>query len=389
MWIHKSKNPINKLDEDTNFYWGHYITMDKKGKWNIPDKIKLNYRWRASSYNCFIIDDNKNIKNIINKNSKNLLSGNKLLFDKHVKYPRFLIKQSNLKFCKDINNADFFIVPDNFENFFASDYEIFFNAKVKGSNQSDLFEIQEFTFKNLTGKNIKDFTENDIKKFIEVLDPNLEDVYVIYIGKIIASENETFLSIINDELNISIITETQLDKFVNSYLPILNENDVKNIIDMLSSDDQNIVGLGIKVLSGYNVNATPYTIFTILVYTISHQWYFNKEINNRSFNRIINALNLESLIYDAKFGRRHTFFDQINFVIKEYKLSDYDKNLRSIIWFPYIQDSINNCNKIKLDKFSKEEKYNLQKIIYVTNLIKDNKDKYIEEVFIHLFINKL
>lgn len=358
MWIHKSKNPINKLDEDINFYWGHYIMMDKKGKWNIPDKIKLNYRWRASSYNCFIIDDNKNIKNIINKNSKNLLSGNKLLFDKHVKYPRFLIKQSNLKFCKDINNADFFIVPDNFENFFASDYEIFFNAKVKGSNQSDLFEIQEFTFKNLTGKNIKDFTENDIKKFIEVLDPNLEDVYVIYIGKIIASENETFLSIINDELNISIITETQLDKFVNSYLPILNENDVKNIIDMLSSDDQNIVGLGIKVLSGYNVNATPYTIFTILVYTISHQWYFNKEINNRSFNRIINALNLESLIYDAKFGRRHTFFDQINFVIKEYKLSDYDKNLRSIIWFPYIQDSINNEIKY-ISEMYEIQKFNL------------------------------
>lgn len=65
------------------------------------------------------------------------------------------------------------------------------------------------------------------------------------------------------------------------------------------------------------------------------------------------------------------------------------KNITLIEACDIIQDSINNCNKIKLDKFSKEEKYNLQKIIYVTNLIKDNKDKYIEEVFIHLFINKL
>lgn len=117
-------------------------------------------------------------------------------------------------------------------------------------------------------------------------------------------------------------------------------------------------------------------------------------------NKTLRGINLIRISRKTRHYIVNSFKD---FLIDSNKFNNYDiminllklntqlskKNITIIKACDIIQDFINKCNKVKLDKFSKEEKYNLQKIIYVTNLIKDNKDKYIEDIFINLFINKL
>lgn len=60
------------------------------------------------------------------------------------------------------------------------------------------------------------------------------------------------------------ITDEDLDSAINGTFDKLDAETVSSICDMLDSPDKVTKGVGLKILTGYNVQATPLTIRTML-----------------------------------------------------------------------------------------------------------------------------
>lgn len=61
-----------------------------------------------------------------------------------------------------------------------------------------------------------------------------------------------------------IITDKDLDAAINGNFDKLDKDTVSSICDMLDSPDKVTKGVGLKVLTGYNVQATPLTVRTMI-----------------------------------------------------------------------------------------------------------------------------
>ena len=61
-----------------------------------------------------------------------------------------------------------------------------------------------------------------------------------------------------------IVTDEDLDTVINGTFDKLDKDSVASICDMLDSPDKVTRGLGLKILTGYNIQATPLTVRTML-----------------------------------------------------------------------------------------------------------------------------
>lgn len=67
-----------------------------------------------------------------------------------------------------------------------------------------------------------------------------------------------------DNTYSNIVTDDVLDNTINKNFESITEDDLTAIEDMLDSDDKGTVAIGLKMLSGYNINEVPLTINLIL-----------------------------------------------------------------------------------------------------------------------------
>lgn len=117
----------------------------------------------------------------------------------------------------------------------------------------------------------------------------------------------------------NLITDEEVDKAINQGFDLITEDDISSICDMLDSPDTSTQGLGLKMLSGYNVQATPLTIRTML--GIRPHLARLSEWKSVGVQQVVNSINLTS------FG---SFPSNIYGLLKPSKLgeyTDYDKNL--------------------------------------------------------------
>ncbi len=67
-----------------------------------------------------------------------------------------------------------------------------------------------------------------------------------------------------DNTYSNIVTDDVLDNAINKNFESITEDDLTAIEDMLDSDDKGTVAIGLKMLSGYNINEIHLTINLIL-----------------------------------------------------------------------------------------------------------------------------
>ncbi|MBO7693462.1 MAG: hypothetical protein J6T10_12600 [Methanobrevibacter sp.] len=71
------------------------------------------------------------------------------------------------------------------------------------------------------------------------------------------------------EYTVPYITDNELDKIICGMCPEPTYDEVTSLIDMLNSEDASVVQLGVKMLTGFNVEKYKLT-FKLILYTRSN-----------------------------------------------------------------------------------------------------------------------
>lgn len=162
----------------------------------------------------------------------------------------------------------------------------------------------------------------------------IQDKHLFYGAEIKKSDNVTYIKCsskvafdLNNILNntyTNLITDKMLDEFVNKKFDVLTKDDVDSICDMLDSDDDAIRGMGLKMLTGFNVQETPVTVRIML--GIRPRLKYCNEWTSTGVRQIRESINWEG------FGDfPYNTYDIIQFK-EDQPISEYDKSLcRNIV----------------------------------------------------------
>ena len=171
-----------------------------------------------------------------------------LYFDKSATFPRYKLEGSDYKRCIKVEKADFIIVG---------------KTKPKNSYRSHLsvWEI-DGTFW------VSYYTHDTSQVTSAFRKLGITSAKLIYNGRVMVYPPDAQILLATP--NKPLIWDTDLDKKINTALPIVTEGDIKQILSMLASNDTSIVDLGLKTLASYDITSRPMTTLCMLV--INNKW---------------------------------------------------------------------------------------------------------------------
>lgn len=179
-----------------------------------------------------------------------------LYFGKTSKFPRHKLKDTTLKRCIKVEKSDIQVVGNITFNFLEYNSIIFSNEK------EDFIVIPSHVYRygNM------DFSKNDYIDRIKENNEVLKNTNITYIGKITILPKLNFedLSNIENKVFNSIVTDKELDAFINKNAESLTIDTCDLLLDLLNSKDYQSMELGLKMLIGFNVNECPYTVKLLL-----------------------------------------------------------------------------------------------------------------------------
>ena len=124
-----------------------------------------------------------------------------------------------------------------------------------------------------------------------------------------------------------------MDKKVNSALPAITESDVKQILSMLSSNDNSIVDLGLKTLASYDVTSRPMTTMCVLM--INNKWTSCSSSTSVAVETMLTSLGIN--IGDCRYINIKT---RLGFINKIPNINEDDRTLAKSIMRNCIQELI-------------------------------------------------
>ena len=178
-----------------------------------------------------------------------LTEGATLYFDKSATFPRYKLEGSGFKRCIKKEKADFIIVG---------------KTDAKGYYRSWFYVYEDPNYMYVAyyatddAANQKAFREAGLTNMKLVWNGHC-NIYGPY-SQILLETNPTK----------PLIYDTDLDAYINKTLPTITESDVKQILTMLTSNDNSIVDLGLKTLASYDTTSRPMTTKAILL--INNGW---------------------------------------------------------------------------------------------------------------------
>lgn len=224
-----------------------------------------NFSSRFPAYRDYVLlnTSKSNFIKYIKDNTKDVIDNNsnyKIYFTPSSEFPRFKLEGSKFSRCLKPEKADYIVMGSKC-GYDSLDY---INLLYKGENKYYMFRSNNLYFmRNYKGSD--DLLYNtDLKGFIE-----------LYKSKIFPEEVEFVTNCTNYNLiyglgkaidlfinntTINIIMDKTLDNIINNNFDILNSETYKTICDMLDSEDIATRGLGLKMLTGFNVSKTPNAI---------------------------------------------------------------------------------------------------------------------------------
>ena len=270
-------------------------------KWKNSDKQVLFFNYNIVYYNRTnnrVTDpmENRNYVPYIHKNgiiypkrdltninifeSKTLKPESVLYFDAGSGFPRFKLSMTDSKRCIKIPKADYIIVSGN-NDFKSPSY----NYVVIEDNSSIYFVLED---------DWNTWFNNSIVLFKNTCSAyhNFNgDPKVIYNGRVNSYTKESvwLAKYTEGEYSIPYLTDKQLDKIICEMCPEPTYEEFESILDMLNSEDASVVQLGVKMLTGYNVDKYKLSMRLIL-YTRVNWYVFTK--NTVGTKQLIDTLDL-------------------------------------------------------------------------------------------------
>ena len=234
---------------------------------NLGDEAVLNNIWETGNY-TFYSSYKYNIypatKFAIEAKLKTLAStltpNATLYFSASSEFPRFKLTDTGYKRCIKIDKADFIVMGE---------------LKLDQCDNCDLFEDEEHFY--LIDYDRMSFQYRSDQSKINAFKANPEQyirnhhlyygatLTLVYHGPICYGQvgSTDVEHIMNGDYK-KVITDKDLDTAVNGTFDKLDVDSVASICDMLDSPDKVTNGVGLKVLTGYNIQATPLTVRTML-----------------------------------------------------------------------------------------------------------------------------
>lgn len=222
-----------------------------------------------------------------------------LFFDKSATFPRYKLEGSGYKRCIKKEKADFIIVgktqPKNSYRSYLTVWEI-----------GD--ELWVSYYSHNTGEVLAAFN-----KF------GISDAKLLYSGNVMVYPPDAQILL---ETNPSkpLIWDYDLDKKINTALPVVTESDVKQILAMLASNDYSIIDLGLKTLATFDITSRPLT--TLCILAINNKWTTASAATSVAVETMLTSLGVN--LGQCRYGQLKSRLGLLN-VIKN--VSDEDRTL--------------------------------------------------------------
>jgi hypothetical protein len=270
----------------------------------------------SDEYCIFISDLQKYLKNDIST-VKSIPDKSKLYFDKSSKFPRFKLEQTEYKRCIKIDKADYIV------------------AKAEKPSLYSMYTCVIETPDGYYGSR-KDITKTECHELLNI-DINSIIIHKDSIKYKLTKGELVYLNCITNKYSIPMILDDDLNNIVDNINPILTIDDVDQIYTMLKSSDSETSGLGLKLLTNYNISETPCSVRFILGST-HNDWKWTNAKTSVSVRNM-----LESIDYYRIYN---TSFPNILYYCKNDndEITDIDKQLMQHLIMRKTEDYIKSVN---------------------------------------------
>ena len=302
-------------------------------------------------YNLF--DNNIDIKKYINENTVTEIKENsKLFFTKSSNFPRFKLSDTTFSKCIKLEKADYVVIGKDYDCLVFKFIHFFEGKDTYYAFINDPF----YDWNNRSEYNKMPF-ESWISKYSNFIFPEIvtmrnitNDIYSLKNFNQISED-------IKNNIPHKLITDTMLDREINKKQDEITPETYKSICELLDSPDIGLREVGLKTLTGLNVNETPIAVRFMIGTRES------KLANLKSFK----SVGVQNLLNTIKFRGFGGFPDRMYYINPNVGeiISDKDKALMSHIYIDLadrkIKDIINKMSDI-LTKFNIKVDYNVTQV---------------------------
>lgn len=199
-----------------------------------------------------------------------------LYFDKSATFPRYKLEGTEYKRCIKVEKADFIIVDKSIKpRQTYSNYHVF-----EDKDYVYIADTYQSSYLNQAFKNSGIYPTSLYSGVVQVYSQK-EQILLTTPPKPLISDED-----LNKKIDTSISPEMTLD-------------DAKQIITMLNSADMSVVDLGLKLLAGFSVSATPFSIKTILL--TNKKWTGTNARNSVGVKALLNSLGVDRYQAESRF----------------------------------------------------------------------------------------
>ena len=302
---------------NSNLYLGNNSNRNSQNNNSINANIQKNDE-NSNGENIINPDNNNNSNNNNDRNGKKVIiknsktqnninnNDNKINIDDE---KRIIDKEDNEKYNNKYNL--------NFINFLFDIYQELINQKLK--NSYSIFFIELFLSINNSNEGKKEylFLINNTN-YIKIILPSLlklkdESLIAVYFSKII------FLSISDNNINECYNPEIDLKFFINNINSFLDDNEDKNIYNVISSQILNLIKMNNNVI---DIILNKCNIYEVLISIINNDKY-NIKIKKKiiEFLDTVHYINNNKFKYKLKIPIINYNIDDNNLIKKIYSIS--------------------------------------------------------------------
>lgn len=266
--------------------------------------------WIRPEY-CYglLLGEKPNLDEIIkSKINNNVNISDKLYFDANCTYPRFKLSTKDMKRTIKLDKADkvviskynpTYVTPSSYrmketKPYLAyspsEDVYYYFNM-VRHPNYDSGWPKVMNRFNQIYKKYSSTGHQTELYEILKRLSIIPNDSFVLPEDVWLLTEQDyKYIDNITNKY-MQIIYDTELDKFICEGLMPVAEDDINTLHNMLLSNDNSVVGLGLKLLSSYDITSDPLSIVLLL-----HKYWskirYNDVIKSVGFKQVITSLQI-------------------------------------------------------------------------------------------------
>lgn len=316
MLLNKETSKIKYIDfhfSDSHTQFNEFIQIVDLGsigpRGTIYSDNKHN-NWIPPRY-CYglLLGEKPNLDEIIKfKINNNINVSDKLYFDVNCTYPRFKLASKDMKRTIKLDKADKVVISKYnpiyvkatsyylretkpYLVYSPSEDVYYYFSHVRDPYYDSGYSKSIVHFNQIYKKYSSTGHQTELYEILKRLSIIPHDSFVLPENVWLLTEQDyKYIDNITNKY-MQIIYDTELDKFICDGLMPVTEDDIITLHNMFSSNDNSVVGLGLKLLSSYDITSDPLSIVLLL-----HKHYskirYNDAYKSVGFKQVMNSLQI-------------------------------------------------------------------------------------------------